>query len=66
MTDFPKYLHRINANRGLGATKIAARMMKAKSGRWNSPASEAKARELYAILAGRTMASHYAATTQEA
>lgn len=66
MISLEQHLHRTNANRGLGATKIADRMMKAKAGRWSSPANEAKARELYAILAGRTMASHYAATTQEA
>ncbi len=50
--------HRLHANRGMGATKVATRMIAAKNARgWNDPQQEAKARKLLAELGGRTMAS---------
>lgn len=64
MTDFAEYLHRANANRGLGAAKAAARLLAAKA-TWTCPRREAEAKALYAQLTGRTMASHYAAKNKE-
>ena len=51
-------LHRSHATRGLGATKIAARMISAH--KWNDPARYAEAMSLLAVMGGRTMASHEA------